>query len=275
MRTLTNQKLLLDADCPMCRLYGQVFEHTQMIARGTCYPYQTADTSVCEPIDMARARNEIALLNTQTQTVVYGVDAFRAILSHSFPKIQYLIDPLLLRWFWQKLYRFVSTNRKVIAPSAIVPHRLDCRPDLNVKYRIAYLLTTVLITAGVLSAFCKPIYAGMGWQAGMGLEVAVCGGQVLWQGVWLRKYSLNKYFDYLCNMMTVSLVGALLLLPLSWLGHLVAWPFGGWVLAFAIVLGLMFLEHLRRCHLLGLGSWPTVSWVFYRIVVLTLFYLFL
>ena len=67
--------------------------------------------------------------------------------------------------------------------------------------------------------------------------------------------------------MTVSFIGALLLLPglmftqgtYSAEGHL-AW--------FTVVVGIMFFEHIRRVKLLGMPWFMSLTWVLYRVLVL-------
>jgi hypothetical protein len=77
--------------------------------------------------------------------------------------------------------------------------------------------------------------------------------------------------DYLGNMMTVSLMGVLLLLPMLLIG--VAFP-GMHALVFLAyfmaVVGVMLLEHMRRMTILKLGWWPSISWVLYRVLVVIL-----
>jgi hypothetical protein len=96
---------------------------------------------------------------------------------------------------------------------------------------------------------------------------------MLFQGIVILFIDKDKLWSYLGNMMTISFGGAMLLLP----GLFVAKWFGiaplFCVLYFLVVAGLMFLEHIRRAHLLKLGWTPTLSWACYRLLVLALIYL--
>lgn len=272
MKTLSNHALLIDADCPMCQLYGKAFERTDLLEAGSCKSYQYTDEATSAQVDMNRARNEIALLNLQTQQVHYGVDALRLILTQRFGWLRHLIDPPMLYWFWKKLYRFVSTNRKVIAPAALQANQLDCRPDLHVQYRWLYIVLVVGFASATLSAFCQPIYRWAGWSVGFGTELGICTVQLLWQSALLGRRLRNQHLDYLGNLMTVSLIGALLLLPGVWLApNIGEVPPIAWLTYFAVVVALMLLEHLRRCRVLGLGYLPSVLWVLYRVVIVLLF----
>jgi hypothetical protein len=67
-------------------------------------------------------------------------------------------------------------------------------------------------------------------------------------------------------MMTVSLIGTLSLLPMLFFNTSPIVHLG----YFMMVVGVMLLEHLRRCKILELGIIPSISWVFYRMIVLVI-----
>ena len=79
---LKNRKLLIDQDCHMCNIYGKCFSKIGLIDKNTISPYQTIHDSYANQIDMERAKNEIALLNTETSTTHYGIDAMIEIVVH-------------------------------------------------------------------------------------------------------------------------------------------------------------------------------------------------
>jgi hypothetical protein len=274
MKALTNYKLLIDADCPMCQLYGNAFESTGMIAPGTCSPYQTIDVSFAKMIDMARAKSEIALLNVQTNEVLYGIDAIALIIGERFPFLNTFLQNSLINSFLRKIYKFISMNRKVIAPTHNISYDRACIPDVNLKYRWFYIAFVVLFSAFVLYYYTQPINDLLGFDNHFGRELAVCVGQVVWQTVFLHKLLKNKLLDYLGNMMTVSLMGTILLfLPMT-TGYFL--DGGGWfyLIHFVIVVGIMFFEHIRRSRILELGYWPTISWFLYRIFGAAMIYIF-
>lgn len=103
-------------------------------------------------------------------------------------------------------------------------------------------------------------------QGGPFREYLVCGGQILFQGIVLSIYAPAKRWDYLGNMMTISLAGALLLCPI---GAFRPAPLPA-AAGFMLVAGLMFFEHIRRAKLLGLGWLPTITWAVYRLLILAL-----
>lgn len=267
MRTLNGHKLLVDEDCPMCRLYGKGFEKVGWVDKETFNPYQTFIHSGVSNLDMERARNEIALVDTQTNTVRYGIDALAHIITNRFPASGNLLKSRPVDFFLRKLYRFISFNRKVIAPGKPKDNVRVCAPDMNIRYRIAYILFVVLCSSLVLYGFSQPINDFMGWKNYLGREFLICIGQIVWQMIFLKNLLKGKFLEYIGNMMTVSMIGTLLLLPMLLVKGLA--PL--FLLVYFIgVVSFMLLEHIRRSKILQIGYYPTISWLVYRIVVLGL-----
>jgi hypothetical protein len=74
--------------------------------------------------------------------------------------------------------------------------------------------------------------------------------------------------EYLGNMMTVSLIGSLLLIPAIIIGGFLAVPAFIWLIYFTGVVTYMLYEHMRRMQILDLGIGMSLSWVLYRTLVL-------
>lgn len=266
MRTLKDHLILYDAECPMCNLYTGAFVKAGMLDRNGRAAYQQAVTT-CPQIDIQRAVNEIALVNRNTGEVTYGVKSLFTILGNAFPVAKPLFASRFFTACMRRLYAFISYNRRVIIPAGENAHTFAWQPAFHKKYRIAYLIVTWLVTATILAAYSGTIAAYIP-QSGFYREFAFCGGQILFQGLVLLKVRKEAVWDYLGNMMTISLAGGLLLLPALLLhanGILSAAGCVGWFLAVA---ACMLLEHVRRTSLLKVGYIPTLTWVLYRILLL-------
>lgn len=267
MEILNSHKLLVDADCPMCRMYGKGFEKAGWVDKGTYSPYQDFAVSADLSIDMNKARNEIALVDTEHKVVRYGIDALKHIITNRFPSLSTVLNWKPVDFFLRKLYKFISFNRKVIAPSEIKEGVKACKPDLNVKYRVLYIAFVAILSSIVLYQYTQPINVALDWQNHLGREFMICAGQILWQIVFLNRLLKEKLLDYLGNMMTVSMIGTLLLLPMLLIK--VIWTF--YYLAYFIaVVSFMLWEHIRRSKILRIGYLPTISWIIFRIVSLAL-----
>jgi hypothetical protein len=269
MKTLKDHTLLYDADCPICRLYTGYFVNKGLLDSNGRHPFQQLPADWKDSIDTERAQSEIALINRKTAEVHYGVDALILVVTHRFPALKELLQLTAIRWFLQRLYAFVSYNRKVIAGAQPAHNAVqDCTPAYSFKYRALYLIVAWLFTAFVLNAY-SGILTGLIPASNIYRELAIAGGQIIFQGAILLFLNKQKLMDYFGNMMTVSVVGALLLLPAlgvhALFGSLPQLTFAGY---FMLVAGFMLLEHARRMKVLGLGWVPSAAWVLYRMLVL-------
>ena len=76
-------------------------------------------------------------------------------------------------------------------------------------------------------------------------------------------------WNYLGNLMTVSLSGSLLLASVLLLEGLLSIDNTYFHFAFfGVTVGLMLLEHICRTRILGFGWSLSASWILYRLVVL-------
>lgn len=247
MKTLKNHTILYDADCPMCKAYTSAFTATGMLDTNGRAPYQQMPDFACPLIDHQRAVNEIALVDKTTGQVTYGVESLFRIIANSFPVFGPLFRFRPFIAIMRKVYAFISSNRKVIIPAPTTDtHTLQ--PTFRLRYRLAYLIFTAITVGYIVNSFMIP------------------AGQLLFQGLIITTYAPKKTWDYLGNMMTISLAGSLLLLP-AIIIHPSKNIAAGYFLAIA---ALMLLEHIRRTKLLHLGRLLTITWIGYRVLILVI-----
>lgn len=270
MNTLKNHLILFDADCPLCKVYTQGFVNLGILDKKGRLSYQEFPANTCPVLDRQRAVNEIAMINQETGEVTYGINSLFKIFGTVVPFLKPLFEFGPFVWLMSKVYAFISYNRRVIIPADKSNYELQ--PGFKLNYRIAYLFFTWLATAYILSFYAKlmtgPLPEGSAYR-----EFLICGGQIFFQGWVIGLVNKNKRWNYLGNMMTISFIGALLLLPgllaANWIKldplYYIAW--------FMCVAGIMFLLHIKRSKLLGVGYLLTCSWVLYRLAVLLLIFL--
>jgi len=273
MKTLKNHQILFDAECPICQTFTHAFVESGMLNSDGRTSYQELSPQACPMLDMSRAVNEIALVNQETGEVTYGIESLFKLLAVSFPILQPLFTFQPFVWLMSKLYAFIAFNRRVIFPAAHSTNSYKLQPTFRLGYRLAYLGFTWILTSITLSAYA-PLLSGLVPVGSAYREYLICGGQILFQGVIIGMIDGKKRWDYLGNMMSISFVGSLLLLPVlllaQWLNiHPIL--YAAWFIAVA---GLMLMEHTRRCRLLALSWKLTASWVLYRVIVLWLIFLF-
>lgn len=133
---------------------------------------------------------------------------------------------------------------------------------------IAYLLVTWIVSSLILTAYSSYL-TGLVPESKFHREFIVCGGQIILQFFVIRTLDKNKVWEYLINMMTISFVASLTLLVFIEIGK--------WLLitnpliymgVFMLIVGCMFVFHLKRMKMLQLGMIPSATWLGYRLIVL-------
>jgi hypothetical protein len=268
MKTLTDHTIIYDDECPMCREYTKAFVKAGMLDQKGRAAYTDVVNNNIPNINWDRARNEIAMINKKDNTVQYGIDSLMTIIGNSMPVFKPLFRFKPFYFLMSRLYFFISYNRKVMAPGNVFEGNNTCTPDLNYAYRWAYIVIAWLVTSFILvqySHLAAPLVPASDFYR----EFFVCGGQIVVQGILVALVKRDRWIHYLGNVMTISLMGALALTPMLLMNGLLSsnWFYIGY---FMIVVACMFFEHLRRVSILELPWYISVSWVLYRILVLSI-----
>jgi predicted DCC family thiol-disulfide oxidoreductase YuxK len=266
MKTLKHHVLIFDEACPLCRAYTGAFVKTGMLDEHGREAYNKMEEQTCNCIDKDRARNEIALVNTKTGNVLYGIDSLFRVIAHAFPVFAPLFRFTPFKWCMKKLYSFISYNRKVIIPGKETAD--SCIPDFNVKYRWAYIAFTWIISSFILTKY-SVLLEGVIPASKFFREFIICGGQIVFQGVILLMLDHKKALTYLGNMMTISFSASLLLVLIGTVAKISGFVNPNfYAFLFLFIAGLMFLEHLRRMKLLEISWIASATWILYRLIVL-------
>ena len=268
MKPLINQTLLYDDACPLCSVYTSGFIKTGMLDASGRKPYVQLTDDEMIYIDVQRAANEIALIDRQNKTVLYGIDSLLKVIGNSFPFVARVGNFKPIYYLLAKLYSFISYNRKVIIPNKKSDAALQCIPDFKYSYRIAYIVFATLVTAIIL--FNYSILIETLPNGNFGRELALATGQIIFQGLLLLNRDKQTALNYFGNLITVSLMGSLLLVPMLLMSHFFEIHqllILGW---FGLTAAIMFAEHYRRIILLSLPHYLCYTWVTYRIIALAL-----
>jgi predicted DCC family thiol-disulfide oxidoreductase YuxK len=266
MDTLRNHTILYDDECPACTKYTQAFVHTEMLDHKGRQPFTKMRNVYKGAIDWQRASDEIALIDHDSGKVTYGVESLFKIIGNAMPLFKPLFAMKLLQWLMKKVYFFISYNRKAIVPGKVFEGYNTCSPTLNLTYRWAYIGFAWLLTSWVLTSYVQlltPLVPATNfWR-----EFVVCGGQIAFQAIFVRVVFRQRLIHYLGNLMTVSLAGAILLLPMILMSGLVG-PHIIYLLYFLLIVAAMCYEHARRVKILELPWYITGTWILYRLIVL-------
>ena len=269
MKTLENQTLLYDEDCPLCRVYTKGFIKAGMLDENGKKPYCQLTEEEQNFIDIKRASNEIALVDKENKTVLYGIDSLLKVIGYSFPWIEKIGNWKTINFLLKKLYSFISYNRKVIMPSAKKEEtKLECIPDFNIKYRIFYIVFATIITIFTLYK-CAQIITILP-KASITREIILAVGQIGFQLLFLTKADKKTNLNYIGNLITISLLGTIILCPIIILSSIIELPQFFMITWFGMTVCIMIAEHFRRINILELPKYLTLTWVLYRIIALVI-----
>ncbi|RZK97872.1 MAG: DUF393 domain-containing protein [Pedobacter sp.] len=191
------------------------------------------------------------------------------VLGNSMPVFKPLFTWTLFGWMMSKIYAFISYNRRVIIPTAPGTSKNEFQPSFRLEYRLLYLVFTWIVTAFILNKF-SALITDLVQPGEWYREYFICGGQILFQAVVILLLNPQKVWEYLGNMMTISLAGALLLVPLLIINSFVSITPVANAVYFIVVAGLMFAEHIRRVKLIELSAALSITWALYRLLILAL-----
>ncbi|REG85180.1 DCC1-like thiol-disulfide oxidoreductase family protein [Winogradskyella sediminis] len=269
MKTLQNQTLLYDKDCPLCNIYTSGFIKVKMLDNNGRKAYCDLTNEEQKFIDLQRATNEIALIDNKNKTVIYGIDSLLKVLGNSMPWVEKIGHVKPIKFGLKKLYSFISYNRKVIIPSKEdKTQTLQCVPNFNYTYRYIYILFATLIASLVLFKFSKLITRIP--ESNFIREALITIGQIGFQALFISKLNFEKQLNYFGNLMTVSLMGSLMLIPVLIIDSMIQIPELVLLFWFGFTAAIMLFEHIRRIKLLELLKLLSATWILYRLLILLL-----
>jgi predicted DCC family thiol-disulfide oxidoreductase YuxK len=268
MKTLKNNTLIYDQDCPMCKMYTKAFIKTGMLDKNGRKSFCDVNEKDKQLIDIIRASNEIALIDSKNNKVFYGIDSLLKVIGYSFPLVEKIGHLSAIKFFLKKLYSFISFNRKVIMPNTSTIKSQACVPSFSFKWRMIYIIFSIMISTITLYKFSTILLDFP--KSSISRELMITLGQILFQSIFLFRLDSKYLINYIGHLMTISLLGSISLLPLILLCQYFSINqtiILGW---FFMVVSVMFMEHYRRIKILQLSTYLSFTWVLYRLIVLSI-----
>ncbi len=138
----------------------------------------------------------------------------------------------------------------------------------TVGFKITAMVIFIAVTVFLLSQYAllvgHLITIAYNWQ----FELFMVMGMFFFQYPFIFKRKRSLKLNYYFNMLFVSFVGALLLIPLLLLNHYSACSDTFHISYFFAVVIMMFFDHKRRVAKLGLPVLISYTWVLYRFIIL-------
>jgi len=271
---MENKILIYDDNCPLCTWYSGLFVKYGFLNPDGRKPFSTLDNELLSKIDFDKSRNEIPLLDTTTNKVLYGIDALLEILGQKVALIKTTGNFAPLKWVLKKIYKLVSFNRKVIVAKKCGPGNIDCSPDTNYVYRFIFMIVCLCFNTGMLYPFQTTLFCKLSYYHLTLLQLqAAHFCFVLVNCTLAFSFSKAKGYEYLGQVNMLALSAILLLTPLLLMHYFffAEWFSTGWLV---IVSAVVFKEYARRMEFAGVLS--NNKWVVsLNLLSLTGFILFL
>ena len=251
---MKNKILVYDDNCPLCTWYSRLFVKYGFLNAEGRKPFSTLDDKLLAKIDFDKSRNEIPLLDTSTQKVVYGIDALLEILEQKIPFIKATANIAPIKWALKKVYKFVSFNRKVIVAKKCRSSTIDCSPDYNFLYRFIFMAVCLAFNTIMLYPFQNNLFSKLSYYHLDLYELqAAHFAFVIINCLLAFSFSKTKGYEYLgqVNMLALSVI--LLLTPLMIFQIIFdsEWLVTSWLILTAM---FIFKEYLRRMEYAGVLS---------------------
>ena len=250
--------IIYDASCPMCRLYtkGMVLADTSgnLTRLGS---NQLTDKCLLNRLDRQRARHEIPMIDLDGEDTLYGVDTWAYSLGRRSKPITNLLSLHWFRSILQKLYAFISYNRRIIITSA--PGRwqlMDLQPDFHFGYRLVFVLLVMTMSGGLLYSSID----SSGWTMLASLSVQLgLASLYIWKTN--RAEFLQMLLDY-CGHLGMSLFLGGVIIAISLHFHCQSARLIGSALAIS--------QHFIRAYRLGLNPWLSACFAASYLLILPL-----
>ena len=168
MTTLkTKPTFLYDDCCPLCRGYTKSFTALGWADRA---PFSRVDAVTLDDLDMDRARHHIPLHDADGETR-YGLDGILNVVEASAPLLGRLGRLPPVRATLDRLYWFITYNRRHIVTAAPPTKGVDCAPDFEPEPVAAYLTFCGVGATALAGIAGAPAIVGGATAAGAALVV--------------------------------------------------------------------------------------------------------
>lgn len=263
MKSLENKLIIYDSNCKVCSSLRDVVLKFTSIPEVKVKAHKELNETLSKQVDPEMFRNVMALIDTAGGRTIYGAEGVAYIFSSQYRIVDLLFRVTPVFKLFNFFYKTQAYNRYIIATPKS-QFKCDCFPDRVVKYRISYIVMTLLVSilltglfgislknffkniSGTGAAIQMLLMAGTGWLLQIGLAIML-----------LR----SKALDYIGHLGSIMVVGLLILVP-SMLFYAITGVAIPYLPAASVMVSsaCMLYLHINRVRYLELSQGWTVSW---------------
>lgn len=263
MKSLDNKLIIYDSNCKVCSSLRDIVLRLTYIPQDKIRAYKDLTPDFSKRVDPDKFKNVMALIDTSGDKTIYGAEGIAYIFSSQYKVADFLLGfPPLFKLF-SFFYKTQAYNRYIIATPRS-KFKCDCLPDRVIKYRVSYIVSTLLIAIFLTAMFgisLRKLSVGVS-AFGAAIQMLLMAGtgwviQIIIASIVLK----SKALDYIGHLGSIMVVGLLILVP--WM---LFYTFTGILtfflpaLSVAISSAYMLYLHIHRIRYLELSQAWSVSW---------------
>jgi predicted DCC family thiol-disulfide oxidoreductase YuxK len=263
MKALANKLIIYDSNCKVCSSLRDVVLKFTAIPEEKVKAYKDLNQELSKQADPDRFKNVMALIDTAGGKTIYGAEGVAYIFSSQYKSIDFLFHFKPLFRLFTFIYKTQAYNRYIIATPKS-KFKCDCFPDRVVKFRVSYIVMTLLISilfTGLFGVSLKNLFNDISVIEAATQMLLMAGTGWVLQTLLAILMLRDKALDYVGHLGSIMVVGLLILVP-SMLFSAFTDIVTPWIPAISVMLSSGYMLYLRinRVRYLDLSQGWTISW---------------
>lgn len=263
MKTLDNKLIIYDSNCKVCSSLRDVVLKFTTIPEDKIKAFKDLTPDLTAHVDAEQFKNVMALIDTSGANTIYGAQGVAYIFSSEYKLIDFLLSVKPIFKLFNFIYKTQAYNRYIIATPKS-KFKCDCFPDRVLKYRISYIVMTLLISIFLTVMFglsLRNFFAGISVSEAAIQMLLMAGSGWVLQILLVTTLLRDKALDYIGHLGSIMVVGLLILVP--WMlfyaatGILIPYLPG---LSVMVSSAYMLYLHVNRVKYLEISQGWTLSW---------------
>ena len=263
MVSLDNKLIIYDSNCKVCSSLRDVVLKLTSIPQNKVRAYGELTPEFAQLVDSDKFKNVMALIDTSGGKTIYGAEGIAYIFSSQYKIAAFLFRYQTIYKLFNFFYKTQAYNRYIIATPKS-NFKCDCLPDKVAKYRISYIIMTLLIATFLTAMFgisLRKLFAGISSSEAAIQMLLIAGTGWVIQIILAVIILKDRALDYVGHLGSIMVAGLLILVPwmlfYAYTGMLSLYPPA---LSVVISSSYMLYLHVHRIRHLELSQAWTVSW---------------
>lgn len=263
MKSLDSKLIIYDSNCKVCSSLRDVVLKFTSIPEEKIKAFKDLTPDLIPHVDPQQFRNVMALIDTATGTTIYGAQGIAYIFSSQYRLIDYLLSFKAIFNLFNFIYKTQAYNRYIIATPKS-KFKCDCFPDRVVRYRISYIMMTLLLSVFLTAMFglsLRHFLNGISASEAVIQMLLMAGSGWVLQILLATTILKDKALDYIGHLGSIMVVGLLILVPWMLL-HAATGILIPSLPAVSVMIssGYMLYLHIERVKYLEMSHGWTLSW---------------